>query len=240
VGDERTDVVEEELEELHRDRRLVEPETARAVEPDATVAIGDQEFETFETPGHAVDHLCFETTIAGTTVLFSGDALIEPFRAGAFQVGLDRGADEAIDAYYEAMDRLTETTATHVFPGHGPTFEDPQRTVDTTHDRLDALLEKNASGDRGDRTRHGARDRRRARRRRSAYGSGTRHDRSARHARKSESGIVTDETVSGTTRRRKRIRAPDAAGSTRRSDSLLLVLERTSESSRSSSAGVRR
>jgi glyoxylase-like metal-dependent hydrolase (beta-lactamase superfamily II) len=142
VGDERTDVVDEELEELHRDRRLVDPETARAVEPDATVAIGDQEFETFETPGHAVDHLCFETTIAGTTVLFSGDALIEPFRAGAFQVGLDRGADEAIDAYYEAMDRLTETTATHVFPGHGPTFEDPQRTVGTTHDRLDALLEK--------------------------------------------------------------------------------------------------
>lgn len=141
-GDDLAEIVDEEVKSLRRDRRLVDPETARAIEPDATFAVGDRTFESFETPGHAVDHLCFETTIAGTTVLFSGDALIEPFRAGAFQVGLDRGADEAVDAYYEAMDRLTETTATHVFPGHGPTFEDPQRTVGATRDRLDALLEK--------------------------------------------------------------------------------------------------
>lgn len=38
------------------------------------------------------------------------------------------------------MDRLQETTATHVFPGHGPIFEDPHRVVDLTRDRLDTLL----------------------------------------------------------------------------------------------------
>ncbi len=141
-GDEHAEIVAEELEELRRDRRLVEPETARAIEPDATVAIGGREFETFATPGHAVDHLCLETTVAGTTVLFSGDALIEPFRAGAFQVGLDRGADEAVDAYYEAMDRLAATGAALVFPGHGPIFEGPQGVVEATRDRLDALLEE--------------------------------------------------------------------------------------------------
>ncbi|OLZ41375.1 MBL fold metallo-hydrolase [Natrinema saccharevitans] len=141
-GDKRAEIVEEELEELRRDRRLIEPETAREIEPDATVAIGGREFETFATPGHAVDHLCLETTVEGTTVLFSGDALIEPFRAGAFQVGLDRGADVAVDAYYEAMDRLSATDATLVFPGHGPVFEGPQAVIENTRDRLDALLEE--------------------------------------------------------------------------------------------------
>ncbi|OAQ53586.1 hypothetical protein HTG_04840 [Natrinema mahii] len=141
-GEKRDEIVAEELEELRRDRRLIEPETAREIEPDATVAIGGREFETFATPGHAVDHLCLETTVGGTTVLFSGDALIEPFRAGAFQVGLDRGADGAVDAYYEAMDRLSATDATVVFPGHGPVFEGPQAVIETTRDRLDTLLEE--------------------------------------------------------------------------------------------------
>ncbi|WP_226481770.1 MBL fold metallo-hydrolase [Natrinema amylolyticum] len=141
-GDDRDEIVAEELESRRRDRRLVDPETARAVDPTGPVTVGDREFGVFETPGHEIDHLCYETTIEGTTVLFAGDALIESFRAGAFHVGFDRGAYEGVERYYEAMERLSETAATHAFPGHGPVFENPRRVVDMTRERLDALLEE--------------------------------------------------------------------------------------------------
>lgn len=141
-GKDLDDVLEEELESRRRDRRLIDAETVRPFDPAEPVSVGGREFEVFETPGHEIDHLCFETTVGETTVLFAGDALIEPFRAGAFQVGFDRGAYEGVTAYDEAMDRLDETTATHVFPGHGPAFEDPQRVVRTTRERLDTLLEE--------------------------------------------------------------------------------------------------
>ncbi|MDF9746349.1 MBL fold metallo-hydrolase [Natrinema salsiterrestre] len=144
-GDALETVIEEELDSRRRDRRLVDRETAQPIDPADPLSVGGREFTVFETPGHEIDHLCFETTVEGTDVLFAGDALIEPFRAGAFQVGFHPGAYDAVEAYYEAMDRLTETTATHVFPGHGPVFEDPQRVVETTRERLDALLEETAA-----------------------------------------------------------------------------------------------
>ncbi|WP_408959155.1 MBL fold metallo-hydrolase [Natrinema sp. 74] len=139
-GDKREELVDEEIDEIGRDRRLIDLETAHPVDPTEPFTVGGREFRAFETPGHEINHCCYETTLEGTTVLFAGDALIEPFRAGAFQVGIDRGADEAVDDYYTAMDRLRETDATHVFPGHGPSFEDPQRVIETTRDRLDELL----------------------------------------------------------------------------------------------------
>ncbi|SEQ43516.1 MBL fold metallo-hydrolase [Natrinema salaciae] len=141
-GDDLEAVIEEELESRRRDRRLVDRETARPVDPAEPFSVGGREFTVFETPGHEIDHLCFETTVEGTDVLFAGDALVEPFRAGAFQVGFNDGAYDAVEAYYEAMDRLHETTASRVFPGHGPVFEDPQRVVETTRERLDTLLEE--------------------------------------------------------------------------------------------------
>lgn len=139
-GDDLEAVVAAELDSLARDRRLVDPESVRPIDPAAPFTVGGREFRAVETPGHEIDHLCFETTIEGTTVLFAGDALIEPFRAGAFQVGFEPGAYRAVDEYYRAMDRLAETTATYVCPGHGPEFEDPRGVVETTRDRLDALL----------------------------------------------------------------------------------------------------
>lgn len=139
-GDDLTEIVEMELESYREDRRLLDPDATESIAPETTFAVGDREFRSLETPGHQIHHLSLETELEGTTVLFSGDALIESFRAGAFHVGFERGADEAVDAYYDAMDRLQETTATHVFPGHGPVFEDPHRVVDLTRDRLDTLL----------------------------------------------------------------------------------------------------
>ncbi|WP_222919435.1 MBL fold metallo-hydrolase [Natrinema sp. SYSU A 869] len=141
-GEALDDVIEEELESRRRDRRLVDRETAQPIDPTEPVSIGGREFRVFETPGHEIDHLCFETTLEGTDVLFAGDTLIEPFRAGAFHVGFNHGAYDAVEAYDKSMDRLTETTATHVFPGHGPVFEDPKRVVETTRERLETLLKE--------------------------------------------------------------------------------------------------
>ncbi|ELY59958.1 MBL fold metallo-hydrolase [Natronolimnohabitans innermongolicus] len=141
-GEQYADVVDAEVDSFRRDRRLLDPDATEPITPGSSVSVGGREFAAIETPGHQIHHLSFETELAGTTALFAGDALIEPFRAGAFHVGIARGADEGIDRYYDAMDRLGETAATHVFPGHGPTFEDPQRVVRRTRDRLGTLLEE--------------------------------------------------------------------------------------------------
>lgn len=137
-------VVEEELASFERDRTLVAHEDTRPIVPDETLTVGGREFRPIETPGHEVDHLCYETDLDGERVLFSGDALIESFRAGAFHVGIAPGAYEAVDAYYEAMDRLEGTAAVRGYPGHGPVFEEPGRVVDLTRDRLDALVAETA------------------------------------------------------------------------------------------------
>ena len=139
-GDRLAEIVDGELESFRRNRRLLDPDATVPIDPGATIAVGDRQFRALETPGHQIHHLSFETDLEGTTVLFSGDALVEPFRPGAFQVGVNRGAYGGVDAYYDAMDRLETTAATHVCPGHGPTFDDPRRAVTLTRNRLDDLL----------------------------------------------------------------------------------------------------
>ncbi|ARS88812.1 MBL fold metallo-hydrolase [Natrarchaeobaculum aegyptiacum] len=139
-GDKLEEVVSEELESFERDRRLVAHEETQELEAGQPLEIGGREFRSIETPGHEADHLCFETDLDGERVLFSGDALIESFRAGAFHVGIAPGAYDAVDAYYEAMDRLEGTDAVRAYPGHGQVFEDPQGTVKLTRDRLDELV----------------------------------------------------------------------------------------------------
>ncbi|WP_440769719.1 MBL fold metallo-hydrolase [Natronorubrum sp. DTA28] len=140
-GEEKSEaIVDEELESLRRDVELLDPATTEPIDPNAAFSIGGREFRSLLTPGHELNHLSFETELEGATVLFSGDALIESFRAGTFHAGMTRETYEGVDRYYDAMDRLLETTATHAFPGHGPTFEDPHRVVGLTRDRLDSLV----------------------------------------------------------------------------------------------------
>ncbi|SEH12204.1 Glyoxylase, beta-lactamase superfamily II [Natronorubrum sediminis] len=142
TGEDLEEIVDSEVDSFHRDRRLLDPATTQPIEPETSVSIGTHEFRTFETPGHEQNHLSYEVDLEGTTALFSGDALIEPFRAGTFHAGIDRGAYEGVDRYYDAMDRFLETSATHAFPGHGPTFTDPKRVATRTRERLDRLLEE--------------------------------------------------------------------------------------------------
>ncbi|QFU82988.1 MBL fold metallo-hydrolase [Natronorubrum aibiense] len=133
-------VVDDHVESFQRARRLLEPGSTVPIERGATWPVGGREFTAIATPGHETSHLCFEAALEETRVLFTGDALIEPFRAGAFDVGLEWGAYDGLERYATAMDRLEETTATHGFPGHGPVFEEPRRVVEHTRERIETLI----------------------------------------------------------------------------------------------------
>ncbi|SIR73903.1 MBL fold metallo-hydrolase [Natronorubrum thiooxidans] len=139
-GEILADVVDDQLESFRRSSRLLDPEATVPIVPDTPVSVGGYDFEPLETPGHETSHLCFESDLEGETALFTGDALIEPFRAGAFDVGLEWGAYDGLERYVTAMDRLEKTTATYGYPGHGPVFEEPRRVVERTRERIETLI----------------------------------------------------------------------------------------------------
>lgn len=141
-GDQRDGVVERATESLRRDRSLLPPEAVDTwVEDGRTIEVGDVALRGIHTPGHQADHLCYETTIDGERVLFSGDMAIKPFRSVAIHVGLDDGVEESIGAFYRALDRLQDLEIDRVFPGHGPAHRDYADSLDRSVASLDRLLE---------------------------------------------------------------------------------------------------
>lgn len=73
------------------------------------------------TPGHASDHLCLR--VAQTDVVLTGDHV------------LGRGStivnwpDGDMAAYMASLDRLAAAPGSRIYPGHGPTVEDPAGKV---------------------------------------------------------------------------------------------------------------
>jgi glyoxylase-like metal-dependent hydrolase (beta-lactamase superfamily II) len=133
--------VERALDSLERNRRLMPPgEIDHAFEYGDPFEVGGLMFEPIHTPGHQEGHACFELGLDGGTALFSGDVLIEPFRAAALNVGLDRGAYDAVDDFYTAYDRLDAREADWVYPGHGYPFEDYRGVLAKSRGALDDLL----------------------------------------------------------------------------------------------------
>lgn len=124
---------------LERNRRLLDPEAAVPFEFDEPVTVAGREFDPIYTPGHQVHHASLATEINGERVLFSGDVLIEPFRPGAINVGLDYGAYDAVDDFHRAMDGLEGRTIDRVFPGHGPVFTDYEGVIESTRSALESL-----------------------------------------------------------------------------------------------------
>lgn len=134
--------VDRAVDSLERSRRLLPPERVDvAFEVDRSFTVGEHVFEPVHTPGHQVHHACFRVTIGETAALFSGDALVEPFRSAALHVGLDRGAYDAIAAFYRAFDRLEGLNVDRVYPGHGPTFDDFDGVLERSRDRLDGTVD---------------------------------------------------------------------------------------------------
>lgn len=139
----RGEAIEREVERardsLERNRRLLAPMDAVGFEFGNPFSVGGLQFEAIHTPGHQLHHASLATTIGDRRILFSGDALIEPFRSGAIHVGIDHGAYEAIDAFHDALDRLEPYSFDSVFPGHGPVFTDFDQTLEFTRNELESL-----------------------------------------------------------------------------------------------------
>jgi glyoxylase-like metal-dependent hydrolase (beta-lactamase superfamily II) len=93
-----------------------EPE-AGALVLDVELSEGDSfgPLQTFETPGHAADHLSF---LAGS-VLFCGDTVL-----GEGSVFVPPGGG-SMGAYLESLRKLRGLTLTALCPGHGPIVWDP-------------------------------------------------------------------------------------------------------------------
>ncbi|AHG02007.1 beta-lactamase (plasmid) [Halostagnicola larsenii XH-48] len=139
----RGEAIEREIERatssLERNRDLL---ASRATVPFAfgePFTVAGRTFEPIHTPGHQVHHAALATDLNGERVLFSGDALIEPFRPGAINVGIDYGAYDAVDDFHRAMDRLEGQAVDRVFPGHGPVFTDYASAVENTRSKLESL-----------------------------------------------------------------------------------------------------
>ncbi len=137
--------VEMSVESLERDSSLLPSERVDHWVPrDGEIEVGPFIFETTHTPGHQADHLVYRTDVDGESVLFAGDTALETFRPVAMHVGFDDGYEEAIDAYYTALDRLAEIDADRVCTGHDPAHTDLQGAVADDRESLDRLMEKTA------------------------------------------------------------------------------------------------
>lgn len=108
---------------------------ATGVEPDRTFVDGDRigPATVLATPGHAGDHVAF--AFAAETDrdhLLVGDLAVAE---GSVVVG---APDGNLTDYLDSLRRVREREPDRLHPGHGPTIDDPQATVDRLIDhRLD-------------------------------------------------------------------------------------------------------
>lgn len=134
--------VEEAVESLHRNRKYFPPEAIDVdVQFGEPFSAGELTFEPVHVPGHQIDQAAFLTDGR----LFAGDTLVESFRPAALHVGFDRGCFDAVDAFYEGLDRLADLDVDRVYPGHGPAFADAAGAVERSRADLDELVDEVAS-----------------------------------------------------------------------------------------------
>ena len=105
-------------------------EAATGVVPDRTFADGERVggLTVLDTPGHAPDHVAFET---GDGILVGDLALA----SGSVAVAAPEGD---MRAYLVALRRLLARDPARLYPGHGPVVDDPESTIRRRYDhRLD-------------------------------------------------------------------------------------------------------
>ncbi|WP_336327211.1 MBL fold metallo-hydrolase [Halovenus sp. HT40] len=140
-GDILDTVVEQSVNSLERNRTLLDPDTVDVwIEDDDEVSVGEYDFHAIHTPGHQADHLCYDVELDGQQTLFSGDILLEPFRSVIIHTGLDDGVEDAVPAFFGALDRLDELGPRHVLPGHGPEHDRLQDIADRSRENIEQML----------------------------------------------------------------------------------------------------
>jgi len=136
-------IVGEAVDSARRNRGLLPPEEIDVeLGHGETFEAGGFRFETIHTPGHQADHACFQLALEGGTgdVLFSGDALIESFRAVPVHVGFDAGVYDCLPAYLRAYDRLEGRDVAWVYPGHGPRFGGYAAAVERSRSEIEDVV----------------------------------------------------------------------------------------------------
>ncbi|MXR52482.1 MBL fold metallo-hydrolase [Halovenus sp. WSH3] len=134
-------VVEQSVNSLERNRTLLDPDTVDVwIEDGDEVPVGGVTFRAIHTPGHQADHLCYDVDIDGEQILFSGDILLEPFRSVMIHTGLDTGVEDAVEAFFTALDRLDSLGPRRVFPGHGPTHDRLHETATRSRENIEEML----------------------------------------------------------------------------------------------------
>lgn len=104
--------------------------------------IGGREFDPIYTPGHQRSHFCYGAEIGGERVVFSGDMVVEPFRAAAIHANFDDGVEDGVAAFYDAFDRLKHRSFDRVYPGHGPAHTEFEATLAESIADLDDRVEQ--------------------------------------------------------------------------------------------------
>ncbi|WP_435069479.1 MBL fold metallo-hydrolase [Haloplanus sp. C73] len=105
-------------------------ESATDVAPDRTFAEGEcvSGLSVLDTPGHAPDHVAFETpagVVAGDLVMATGSVAVA-------------APEGDMRAYLVALRRLLARDPERLYPGHGPVVDDPRATLHRLYDhRLD-------------------------------------------------------------------------------------------------------
>lgn len=134
-------VVEQSVNSLERNRTLLNPDTVDVwIDDEEAVTVGAQDFHAIHTPGHQADHLCYDVEIDGEQVLLSGDIALEPFRSVMIHTGLDTGVENAVPAFFGALDRLDALGQRHVFPGHGPAHSRLHEIVRRSRENIEEML----------------------------------------------------------------------------------------------------
>jgi glyoxylase-like metal-dependent hydrolase (beta-lactamase superfamily II) len=88
---------------------------------DSSVAFGGGHLEVVPAPGHCADHICFywreaRALFAGDVILGEGSSMIAP-------------PEGDMAAYMSTLARLARLDLGVIYPGHGPTVEDPARKI---------------------------------------------------------------------------------------------------------------
>lgn len=148
----RSYVVSQAVESLKRNARHCPPDEVDVeLAPGEAFTAGGVTFEGIHCPGHQADQFAFAATLGdadevdtddpGERVLFSADAVIEPFRAAALHAGLDEGTFDSVSASYRCYGALREYAFDRVYPGHGPVFTDYDGAIERSVESLDDLLD---------------------------------------------------------------------------------------------------
>lgn len=141
-GDILDSVVKQSVNSLERNRSLLEPDAVDVWIADGdTIDVGGYGFEAIHTPGHQADHLCYDVNLRDEPTLFSGDIILEPFRPVMIHTGLDTGVEDAVPAFFRALDRLDELGQRHVYPGHGPAHDRPAEIIDRSRQSIQQMLD---------------------------------------------------------------------------------------------------